>query len=327
MNYQTVLQNYHPTEQGDFMLRYEIGGRGYVVYSPEKDALSCIELHGFSELTPWQLAFVLSLDMQQMKEQDELSLFVCCKREKLLSYLFDVEESETVLKTKHVSGWQGYLMMDIHKPDRVRNVFQFHLETKEARLVFDNRLCVASLREKEKGKLIHLCWSPSVFAAIDKGGERTAPAYLLASDAALLHGYAMKQIAECFAGTPVEERVIGIHVGDNVYEALSFVCYYVRNVQDEYLVIPERKDGMVILETPKWNPIRQANFVASLNKMAVDQAKKRYPEMEVPNERPFTCLSFARKSFVYFPDLKVYQEVFLKMYLGLVRLQEVHLLG
>ena len=48
MNYQTVLQNYHPTEQGDFMLRYEIGGRGYVVYSPEKDALSCIELHGFS---------------------------------------------------------------------------------------------------------------------------------------------------------------------------------------------------------------------------------------------------------------------------------------
>ena len=48
-----------------------------------------------------------------------------------------------------------------------------------------------------------------------------------------------------------EERVIGIHVGDNVYEALSFVCYYVLNVQDEYLVIPERKDGMVILETPK----------------------------------------------------------------------------
>ena len=189
MNYQTVLQNYHPTEQGDFMLRYEIGGRGYVVYSPEKDALSCIELHGFSELTPWQLAFVLSLDMQQMKEQDEFSLSVCCKREKLLSYLFDVEESEVALKTKHVSGWQGYLMMDIHKPDKVRNVFQFHPETKESRWVFDNRLCVAFLREKEKGKLIHLCWSPSVFAAIDRGGERTAPAYLLASDSVLLHGY------------------------------------------------------------------------------------------------------------------------------------------
>lgn len=57
MNYQTVLQNYHPTEQGDFMLRYEIGGRGYVVYSPEKDALSCIELHGFSELYSLAIGF------------------------------------------------------------------------------------------------------------------------------------------------------------------------------------------------------------------------------------------------------------------------------
>ena len=171
MNYQTVLQNYLPVEQGDFMLKYEIDDRGYAIYSPEKGSFSCIELHGFSELTPWQLAFLLSLDMQQMKEQDEFSLSVCCKREKLLSYLFDVEESETTLKTKHVSGWQGYLMMDIHKPDRVRNVFQFHPETKKARLVFDNRLCVASLREKEKGKIIHLCWSPSLFAAIDRGGS------------------------------------------------------------------------------------------------------------------------------------------------------------
>lgn len=132
MNYQTVLQNYLPVEQGDFMLKYEIDDRGYAIYSPEKGSFSCIELHGFSELTPWQLAFLLSLDMQQMKEQDEFSLSVCCKREKLLSYLFDVEESETTLKTKHVSGWQGYLMMDIHKPDRVRNVFQFHPETKKA---------------------------------------------------------------------------------------------------------------------------------------------------------------------------------------------------
>ena len=31
MNYQTVLQNYHPTEQGDFMLKYEIEiGRAHV---------------------------------------------------------------------------------------------------------------------------------------------------------------------------------------------------------------------------------------------------------------------------------------------------------
>ena len=41
---------------------------------------------------------------------------------------------------------------------------------------------------------------------------------------------------------------------------------------------------MVILEAPEWSPIRQVNFVASLDKMAADQTKKRYPEIEVPNE-------------------------------------------
>ncbi|KDS38548.1 hypothetical protein M090_1766 [Parabacteroides distasonis str. 3776 Po2 i] len=37
---------------------------------------------------------------------------------------------------------------------------------------------------------------------------------------------------------------------------------------------------------------------------------------------PFFCW----KSFVYFPSLKVYLEMFLKMYWELVRLQEAHLL-
>ena len=68
-------------------------------------------------------------------------------------------------------------------------------------------------------------------------------------------------------------------------------------------ILSKEKDGMVILEAPEWSPIRQVNFVASLDKMAADQTKKRYPEIEVPNERPFKCLSFARKSFVYFLDL------------------------
>ena len=57
------------------MLRYEIGGRGYVIYSPKKDVLSCIEFYGFSELTPWQLAFVLSLDMQQIDVYKRQNVF------------------------------------------------------------------------------------------------------------------------------------------------------------------------------------------------------------------------------------------------------------
>jgi hypothetical protein len=54
--------------------------------------------------------------------------------------------------------------------------------------------------------------------------------------------------------------------------------------------------------------------------------KKCYPEMDASEVRPFACVSFTRKSFVYFPDVKMYQEVFLESYIRLVRLNELHLL-
>ena len=74
------------------------------------------------------------------------------------------------------------------------------------------------------------------------------------------------------------------------------------------------------------NPVRLANFVAALNKTVAGQMKKFYPEMDASEVRPFACVSFTRKSFVYFPDVKMYQKVFLESYIRLVRLSELHLL-
>ncbi|MFR8642068.1 MAG: hypothetical protein ACLVEE_18240 [Phocaeicola vulgatus] len=51
------------------MLKYEIDGKGCVIYSPGKRFVLLYRIAWLSELTPWQLAFVLSLDMQQMKER------------------------------------------------------------------------------------------------------------------------------------------------------------------------------------------------------------------------------------------------------------------
>ena len=123
-----------------------------------------------------------------------------------------------------------------------------------------------------------------------------------------------------------EKRIIGIHVGDEVSEALDFICYYVRNVQDDYAVIVERKDGMVILEMLQWNPIRLANFVATLNKTVSEQIKKLYLDMDACDVRPFACLSFARKSFVSFPDVKMYEEMFLRLYSRMMMVNEFTLL-
>lgn len=321
MNYRTILNDYQPIEQGDFMQKYKINGRSYVLFSPKKDVVSCIELHNFSEISPMQLALLLTF--QPKDEQDEFSFSASCTKEQIIDYLFDVEESRGYAKIRHTSGLQGYLLYDLAKAEKVRNLFQFDLEKKESHLLFDNKNCAASLRGDCQGSIIHLCWNPCVFHSIEKGGEPDAPAYLLASSSPVVCGYMLKQIEKCFASVEKEKRIIGIHVGNEVSEALDFVCYYVRSVQDDYTVIVEREGGMVILEMLNWNPIRLANFVAALNKTVAGQIKKCYLEMNASEIRPFACVSFARKSFVYFPEVRIYQEVFLKSYLVIVKLNEL----
>ena len=121
MNYRTILNDYKPIEQGDFMLRYKINGRGYVLFSPKKDVVSCIELYNFSEISPIQLALLLTF--QPKDEQDEFSFSASCTNEQIIDYLFDVEESQGCAKIRHTSGLQGYLLYDLAKADKVRNLF------------------------------------------------------------------------------------------------------------------------------------------------------------------------------------------------------------
>lgn len=50
MNYSEVLNPYQPLETGDFMYRYYINDREYIIYSPERNKISCLELFDFKDL-------------------------------------------------------------------------------------------------------------------------------------------------------------------------------------------------------------------------------------------------------------------------------------
>lgn len=325
MNYRTILADYQPIEQGDFMLRYKIENRNYVLYSPVKNEVSCIELFSFIDIAPIQLALLLSYEFKDGNELEEFSFPLSCERERLIAYLFDVEEHEMSLKIKHVSELQGYLMFDLIKADKVRNLFQFDIAKKESCLLFDNPICVASIRENTRSNIIHLCWDPYVFYSIEKGGERNAPAYLFASASPILLGYALQKVEQYFV-PEVSDPCIGIHVGNKVYEALAFTSYYVRHIQTDYHVIPYRSNGLIYLELLNWNPIILSKFVSSLNKIALLQIKKDLTD-DIDLKNSFTCLSFNRRSFIYFIELKIYVEVFLKRYLEILKLPMLHLLG
>ena len=203
-------------------------------------ASNCIN---FSEISPIQLALLFSYQSADEIEQEEFTFTANCTREQIIDYLFDVEGSEDCVKIRHTSGLQGYLMYDLAKADKVRNLFQFDIEKKASHLLFDNRHCAASLRGDCQGSVIHLCWNPCVFHSIKKGGEPDAPGLPVGFFFSVVCGYVLKQIEKCFASVEKAERIIGIHVGDEVSEAFDFVCYYVRSVQDDYTFIVERKGG------------------------------------------------------------------------------------
>jgi hypothetical protein len=53
MNYSEVLNPYQPLETGDFMYRYYINDREYIIYSPERNKISCLELFDFKDLSAY----------------------------------------------------------------------------------------------------------------------------------------------------------------------------------------------------------------------------------------------------------------------------------
>ena len=302
-------------------MRFVIHQRNYVLFSPEHGKVSCLELMYFTELDPLQLSVLLQVKEGQ-EPMDEFVFRSSCSKDRLIDYLFDVRVGEDSVKHKHVSGWRAYLMMDVAREDKVRNIFQFNTETKESMLSFDNRCCAAGVRTGEKGNTIHFCWNPSIFFAIDKGGERNAPAYLLASDSPAVQAFALRKIAECFGKDLQPERKIGIHVGNNQYEALSLMAYYVCSVQNTMNISPDRRGGMITMEVTAWNPLAFSNFVSSLNvevrnKCGIDQQSKF---------APFLLQSQFRRTFLTFPDVEVCLTIFLHQYLSALKLPLLHLM-
>lgn len=142
MNYRTVLRDFSPIEWGDFLMRFEINQRSYVLFSPEHGKVSCLELMYFTELDPLQLSVLLGIKVES-EPMDEFIFRATCSRDRLIDYLFDVKAGGGSVKQKHVSGWKAYLMMDVAREDKVRNICQFNAETKESLLVFSNRCCAA----------------------------------------------------------------------------------------------------------------------------------------------------------------------------------------
>ncbi len=312
MKYSEVLHDYQPSETGDFMLRYEINECEYIIYSPEKGKVSCLELKSFRDITPFQLAILLGREGAGAEEPAEVLLEQSCSREQLLTYLFDVETSSSggLKKKRRVSGNEGYFLHGLKNPHKIVNFFQFDASGNES-LVFYDRVGFAV--SGDENDTVHVTWSPFQFSLLEEGINNRA--YLLASsNPMLLTGISPK----------VSGRKICLYSKRNPLEALLFVEYSVNHsdVKKPFTVQVSGSEEL-LLSLEGWNPITVVRFISRMNKAANLMWKAVLGGGDSDEAVVFRLQSVGGVSYVLFPNHAVAINVFLESYISEAGLEAV----
>lgn len=314
MKYSEVLCSYPPVEIGDFMRRYRIGDREYILYSPKQGQISCLELHDFKDLTPYQLAVLIQTPQKGKTDTQEFSFDHVCSKEDLISYLFDVASEKTEYrKVRKVSNNEGYFLYESKPSHKIRNFYQFNPESGEYQLVFDNESCLTSIHENTGSDAINICWDPVTFSRLENKKEEVS--YLLASANSILCSYIMKKVGKRSAR-------INIYPGKDSMKALLFFSYYVtqKGVEKGFSVSYDMKD--VIIQMKGWSPISLVKFMSKIQKEINSMLRDRMGEEE--NDMTiYQLVSVAGASFLVFPHISLAIDVFVRNMVTLLGIDDM----
>lgn len=308
MKYSEVLYSYQPLETGDFMCRYYINDREYILYSPEQDKVSCLELCNFKDLTPYQLSVSIQVVKTQKEDVKEFSFEHVCSKEDLIAYLFDIASGKTEnRKVRRVSNNEGYFLYELKPSHKIRNLYQFNPDSKEYQLVFDNDLCCAAICEDVVSDAINVCWNPVIFSILEGQTEQRNASYLLPSSNPILCSYICKKAQE-------RSAKINLHVGKNSMDALLFFSYYITNkgIEKGLSIFSDSKN--VIIQMNNWNPITLVKFMSKIQKIINEKLRKQLgaEEEEEKEVSIFQLESVAGLSFLTFPNHSLAIDVFFR---------------
>lgn len=315
MNYREVLFPYQPLEPGDFMYRYDINNREYIIYSPEKEKVSCLELYDFMDISPFQLAISIQrvkIDTPELKEFDFAKV---CSKEELIKYLFDIVDSKTQYrKVRGVSNFEAYFLYHLKHPSKVRNLFQFNPYNNDSQLVFDNDVCIATIFDDIKTNTINLCWNPVTFRNIEEQDRERHTSYLLPSSNPIICEYIYKI---------VEERSATINLYNCSLDALLFFSYHIkkRGIEKRISVFFESENITILMHD--WYPTTLIRFVSKMQKMYNAVARKKYEEYEARDITVYQLISIASQSFLRFPNDEIAIEIFFKEIICEYKLEDI----
>lgn len=315
MYYKSVLQSYVPIETGDFMRKYAINGREFVIYSPEAKYISCLDLYSFRDITPIQLALCIDNPCrEESEEEEEFAITKVCSPNDLINFLFDIQPKKGDLYIRRQSGFQGYLLNDIQRPfNKVRNFFQFNLETKEYSLLFNNELCYkCSASIVPDTDHIDICWDPYSYYLLNESMCR----YLLPSSNPVLLSFIYGLIRKGKPGIEIE-----LHVCRSSLHALRFVSLYLKihKIARGFEITYE--NGCIIVQFDNWSPIDVMNFISKLQRICNLVLYEEYSIEE--SVHIFQNYSHCGISYVVFPQVELYAKEFLKMIMKELKLDQI----
>lgn len=320
MKYSEVLNPYQPLETGDFMYRYYIHDREYIIYSPERDKISCLELFDFKDITAYQLSVSIQAKVQAKPEIEELKEFSfdhVCSKEDLIAYLFDVTSEKTdIRKVRRISNNEGYFLFELKPTHKIRNFYQFNPESREYQLVFDNDICCASIHEDIVSDTVNVCWNPSIFSVLEGQAGQKSTSYLLPSSNPILCSYVCKKVQE-------KNAKINLYVGKNSMEALLFFSYYIagKGIERGISVFSDSKN--VTVEMERWNPVTLVKFMSKMQRTINDKLKKLFGEEAGSDVTVYRLESVAGKSFLVFPNHPLAIDVFFRNVIPLFGLEDI----
>lgn len=299
MNYSEVLNPFHPSEKGDFMYRYLINDREYVVYSPEVGNISCLELTNFKDITPYQLAVLIERGSIE-EELVEFEFEQVCPKDNLMMYLFGVSENDGS-KVKRLNS-EGYFLYELKTKNKVRNIYQFDSKG-EYHLLFDNEICYSVIFDDFPSEVINVCWSPLVFAAFEKYSDfQKKPSYLLPSSNPILCSYIHK-IAD------QNSSKINLCIDGNSMESLLFFSFHTcyKKLEKQISIFSDSKD--ITVGVTGWHPVALVRFISKLQKHCNKVLKEYYHEEQ--EILLYQLKAVEDTSFIIFPNNEIAREIFL----------------
>lgn len=319
MKYSEVLYLYQPLETGDFMYRYSINNREYIVYSPEDGKISCLEMYNFKELTPYQLAVYIQMmkPLSGYIEVDEFSFEHICSKDELINYLFDVTSDKTDnLKVRGVSNNEGYFLFELKPTRKIRNFYQYNPNNQDYQLVFDNEICYAAILENVTSDTINVCWNPYIFSVLEKDVENRNTSYLLPS---------ANQLVCAFVCNKVQERStkLCLHVGDDCLNALLLIAYYIgtKDLERGFAVFCE--SNKIVISMKNWHPIRLIKYVSKIQNIYNKKVSKLYGDEMNETITIFQLDSFSGLSFISFPNNNIAIYIFLNNIIEEIGIEDI----